>query len=196
MKTHNTGPGMKETAQAFSGLLQQSITAFGLLGSRSVEMLRGAVRTLAPGDDCCCEIPPPCWMPRPLGEVASHVCRGGTATLHFRVTNDSMTPRTMLIHATGDTKGVEITPLSLLIGPMQRDIATASFTVATDRPLGEERDLVLWFRGCREHFLRWTVIVGSRGADSCHEIEVNDGPDLIHHWYDHFYCNRSCLDGK
>jgi hypothetical protein len=25
---------------------------------------------------------------------------------------------------------------------------------------------------------------------------VEDCPDLLHHWYDHFYCNRPCTHGK
>jgi hypothetical protein len=24
------------------------------------------------------------------------------------------------------------------------------------------------------------------------EVEIEDCPDLIHHWYDHFYCERPC----
>jgi len=27
------------------------------------------------------------------------------------------------------------------------------------------------------------------------DIEIEDCPDLIHHWYDHFYCPRPCLGG-
>jgi hypothetical protein len=27
-------------------------------------------------------------------------------------------------------------------------------------------------------------------------VEVEDCPDLIHHWYDHFYCDRPCTDRK
>jgi hypothetical protein len=196
MKKHNAGPSIEETARTFGGLLQQGITTFGLLGGRSVQLFRGAVRALAPSDDCCCEIPPPCWMPQPLCDVASHVCRGGTATLRLRVTNGSMTPRTLLIDATGDATGVKVTPASVALGPMQRGMVVVSLTLGVEQPLGEERDLLIWVRGCREYFLRWTVTVASRGIDACEEVEIEDGPDLIHHWYDHFYCNRSCPRGS
>ena len=32
--------------------------------------------------------------------------------------------------------------------------------------------------------------VTNRGG--CHEVRVSDGPDHVHHWHDHFYCNRPC----
>jgi len=107
-----------------------------------------------------------------------------------------MTPRNALIAATGNTTGVKITPPNLALGPMQRAAAVVSLTIGVDQPFGEERDLLIWVRGCREHFLRWTITVASKGIDACQEVEVDDGPDLIHHWYDHFYCNRSCQRGS
>jgi hypothetical protein len=30
----------------------------------------------------------------------------------------------------------------------------------------------------------------------CNEVEINDCPDMIHHWYDHFYCHRHCQDQR
>jgi hypothetical protein len=36
------------------------------------------------------------------------------------------------------------------------------------------------------------VRVGRLCGASCPEVEVDDCPDNIHHWYDHFYCERGC----
>jgi phosphate transport system protein len=85
-----------------------------------------------------------------------------------------MTPRTLLIEATGDTTGVKVTPASLALGPMQRGMVVVSLTLGVDQPLGEERDLLIWVRGCREYFFRWTVTVASRGIDACEEVEVEE----------------------
>jgi hypothetical protein len=50
----------------------------------------------------------------------------------------------------------------------------------------------VWIHGCVEHAVRWTVRVAGRGGDSCNELDIDDCPDYVHHWYDHFYCARPC----
>jgi hypothetical protein len=141
----------------------------------------------------CCTIPPPCWMPRPLGECTSHVGQCKTACLRFRITNCDRVPRTVVVEATGPNSGkVTISPPSLLLGPMERGTVTACVAVPDDAKSGDESELLLWFRGCKEYYFRWTISVGTLGMDSCHEVEVCDCPDYLHHWYDHFYCPRPC----
>src|SRR5262249_11830013 len=51
------------------------------------QLLKSAGSQMKRSGKCSCDIPPPCWMPRNLGEVVTHVCPGGTATLRVRVTN-------------------------------------------------------------------------------------------------------------
>lgn len=196
MKKHGAPASLEETVQAFGGLVQHGTAAFGLLGGSSVQMIRGVLKTLLPSEDCNCEIPPPCWMPQPLGEVTSYVCEGGTATIRFRVANCSNTSRKINISVPGSKAGVKITQQDVNLGPMERAVVGVSLSVAVDAPCGERREIIIWFRGCREQFLRWTVEVASRGVESCSEVEVEDCPDLIHHWYDHFYCDRPCTDRK
>jgi hypothetical protein len=145
---------------------------------------------------CCCEVPPPCWMPRPLGDLSSHVCRGGTATVRLRITNCGITGTKVAVEAAGkpaDTQGVKIEPASLDLESMERGWITVSFTVPAEAGDCSCREILLWVRGCRNHFLRWKVCTAHRGADSCHEVWVEDCPDFIHRWSDHFYCYRSCL---
>jgi hypothetical protein len=144
-----------------------------------------------------CTIPPPCWMPQPLGECVSHVTQCNTACIRIVVTNCDRTRRTVTAHATGKSaQKVTISPPSLDLGPMERDTITACVAIPDDAKNGDRIESLLWVRGCKEYYLRWTVSVGTVGMDSCHEIEVCDCPDYVHHWYDHFYCVRPCPGGR
>jgi hypothetical protein len=197
MKKHNTRPPLGEAAEAAGGLLRQGVITFALLGGSSVRIIREFLQSLGPSEQCDCEILPPCWLPRPLGEATSYVCKGGTATLRLRVTNGCMNPQKLLVRVTGeDAAGVKLAPPVLNLGAMERGVVGISFPVALAAPCGETHEIIIWLHGCREHFLRWTIKVASRGVDTCDEVEVEDGPDLIHHWYDHFYCHRPCTDRK
>jgi len=141
---------------------------------------------------CGCRIPPPCWAPQPAGEVVSHVCPGGTATLRLCVTNCGAKGREVAIRAE-DGEGVTITPTGLGLRTMERKCVTVSASMAADAAAGHEREVILWVLGCQDHYLRWKIRAARRGADCCHEVEIEDCPDLIHHWYDHFYCERPCV---
>lgn len=147
---------------------------------------------LAPVTDGSCKIPPPCWMPQSIGDVVSHVCPGGTAVIRLHITNCGATGRDIMIEAKGETPGVTITPDNLSLGPMERKYITASVPIPASMTAGYEYEVLLWVHGCRDHYLRWIVKVATRGASCCHEVEVEDCPDPIHHWYDHFYCERPC----
>jgi hypothetical protein len=138
----------------------------------------------------CCKIPPPCWVPRELTAVSSHVCPGATATLRFRVTNSGMDARTITVEA---DQNASVNPPSLQLGPYQRGWVTVSYTVpATAAGNCESTEILVFVHGCKSYYLRWTVQTSKRGCDCCHEIEIEDCQDLVHHWYDHFYCQRPC----
>jgi hypothetical protein len=140
---------------------------------------------------CGCDIPPPCWAPQPIGDVDSGVCPGATATVRIHVTNCGATTRTMTFQAVGT--GVTITPASLPLGPMERGKVVASVTLPADADLGSRREVLVWVRGCHDHYLRWTIYAASRAECGCEEVHVSDCPDYVHHWYDHFYCDHPCL---
>lgn len=164
----------------------------GAAAGRSLLGTLGRSQLLRRPGACSCEIPPPCWMPRELRETTSHVCRGGTAVIRFRVTNRSVQPTEVTVDAVGDdAASVQVTPSKLTLAPLQRGVITASLQLPAD---GQEspRELLLRVHGCLEHVMRWTVREGRWGCDSCHEIDVEDAPDYVHHWYDHFYCTRPC----
>jgi len=143
----------------------------------------------------CCDIPPPCWVPQPLGDCVSHVCPCSTASLRLIVTNcDGYAKRQVAVEATGN---VTVSPPQVVIPPLERATIELSIAVPQGAKPGETFESLVRIHGCREYYLRWTVRVCNNlgfGScrDSCHEIAVEDCPDLIHHWYDHFYCPRPC----
>jgi hypothetical protein len=179
---------LADGAQLMVDLLDRGVR----LGADAMDTVRERARDgfelpSLPTASCGCDIPPPCWYPKAAGEVTSHVCRGGTATLRIRVTNCGPTPRAIQVEGEKDMK---VDPAALQLGPMERGVVTVSQTVAD----GQEH--LIWVRGCHDHFIRWTIETSKRGSDSCHELEVEDCPDYLHHWYDHFYCAHPCHGGR
>jgi hypothetical protein len=183
---------------SYTRLLQST-----LAGARSSEMMRSvtnameSLRKAAPQgmmkSACGCHIPPPCWAPQPLGSIVSHVCPGATATLRLCVTNCGYTRRAIRIDVPLDSK-ITVTPPAFMLEQLERECSTLSVAVPADAAKDSEKEYLVWVRGCKNHYLRWTVKVSSRGGCSCHEVEVEDCPDLVHHWYDHFYCRRPCTN--
>ncbi len=185
---------------AFSALLRAQVEyaqeLFQLVtGARvpGAEELRLALEQSLPKP--VCHVPPPCWMPKPLGEVTSLVNACGRACVRLVVTNCDRVPRSVTVRAEG-AEGVEVSPATLQLGPMQRATVEVCIRIPEDAAAGRRIDALVWVDGCRQHFLRWSVNVGTTGADSAHEIAVQDCPDYRHHWYDHFYCPRPCPAGR
>jgi hypothetical protein len=76
---------------------------------------------------------------------------------------------------------------------MQRGLSLVSLTTTKDADPGTEREVLVWVRGCHDHYLRWTVTVSTQRGWSDDDVHVEDCPDYVHHWYDHFYCDRPCV---
>ena len=160
------------------------------------QLLKSTSSQISRSGKCSCHIPPPCWMPRNLGDVVTPVCPGATATLRIRVTNCTTSPRDIQISPAGkpeDVRLIEVKPPSMPVGPMERGVFIVTATIPANANFGQEFEVLIWVRGCLEHYLRWTIKVAKRGADCCFEIDVDDCQDYLHHWYDHFYCERPCL---
>ena len=198
--------GSSSVADAFADLINQGVRAsremleafVGDPMERARQMTtRGTALATAAGREirgCSCDIPPPCWMPDQLGSVTSHVCPGATACVRLRITNCGMSSRDITVTAAGAQGSlVTIDPATITLAPF--DSGTVTATLRAPDQEGQPLHAQLWVRGCRDHLLRWTVDVSSRGCSSTHEIEIEDCPDLIHHWYDHFYCDRPCPGG-
>jgi hypothetical protein len=144
--------------------------------------------TFRRASQCGCEIPPPCWAPQQLEEKCSQVCPGGTATLRFRITNCGATERNFTIEG-----APIIVPASISLGSQERGYCVVSATVPPEAYYGYKNEYLVWIRGCRNHYVRWTVMASKHQDCECQEICVEDCPDPIHHWYDHFYCSRPCV---
>jgi len=206
---------MKSTTSTTSDLLQETISGVASLVEQgaqlTLDLLNGLTNTAsasigrpsgsaltsmlkAPSRHSCCKIPPPCWLPRSAGHVVSHVCAGSSASTWISVTNCGMGKRVITFDDAG--KGlVTFSPISLTLGPLESGDVKATFTppaTASDCEDGEQT-VIVWVHGCKEHYFRWTLKNVRRGVTcSCHEICIEDCPDYLHHWYDHFYCARPC----
>jgi hypothetical protein len=197
---------MDSQFEGVSAALMDLIKAEISLGSDFIKSVTGLDvpslgDTLRSGRDrmtkSCCRIPPPCWMPQPLGDCISHVGQCRTACVRLVISNCDRVARTVTVEAVDKSGKVTVTPASLTLGPMERGSISVCLAVPQHAADGTRYETLIWVRGCKEHFLRWTVSVGTVGFDSCHEIAVDDCPDLLHHWYDHFYCARPCrTDGR
>lgn len=217
--TNSTAADNLENA---SDLLQQTMTTFANLVEQSASLSVDLLNTLSsnmsnldfssmkmpaiPNLDlssmrmptvpsCSCKIPPPCWMPQSAGCVVSHVCPGSPATLCIRITNCGPVNRTIDFDDAGKN-AVTFQPNVLTLGPMETGLVTATLASSSSGCEGGEQTALVWIRGCKDHYVRWTVKTVKRGAACCHEITVEDCPDYVHHWYDHFYCPRPCTSQK
>ena len=184
---------MTTTAERIADLVERGVNA----GTSMLDSLvRNPIVASVPMPrlrGCSCEIPPPCWMPREHGPVRTHVCAGGTATLRLRLTNCSIETSRVEIHPAGAAAtAVKADPASLSLAPLERGVVSLSFATDAKDATGVEHEALIWIRGCVDHVVRWTVRISGRGGDSCQELDVDDCPDYVHHWYDHFYCARPC----
>lgn len=158
------------------------------------ELVTTLSQTAFTNSQSCCDIPPPCWMPVALSEIKSNTCPDASTVVRLLITNCDRVSRTVTVSAAGEAAGlVNLNPTTLVLGPKERGHVSAILKVPSEAAGCQEYEIILWIRGCKEHYLRWTVTVGNRGGNCCHEVEVEDCPDLIHHWYDHFYCVRPCI---
>ena len=140
---------------------------------------------------CGCEIPPPCWAPQPLGDFESEACPGNNALLRVTITNCGMTSRKFKVVPTN--AAVKAEPASLTLGPLEEGVVALTLAVPAGATKGQTQKSLVWIHGCKDHYLRWTVVAAEAGVSCCAgEVELEDCPDLIHHWYDHFYCERPC----
>ena len=124
----------------------------------------------------------------------SEACPGNKALLRLTITNCGMTARTIKVTATNAAVTVE--PASLNLGPMEEGEvnALARCSGGSDEgPDAEEPRLDPRLQGALPP-------LDGRGCGRLGQVlatdavEVEDCPDLIHHWYDHFYCQRPCLN--
>ena len=163
----------------------------------TIEALAGSVAAATPifgKQRSCCDIPPACWLPRSFGTFESRACPCGTALLRVQVTNCRPTTSKVGIQVSGNSGlDLKVTPESASLGPMERKWFTVAASVAEGACKGESYELVVRVSGCNAHYARWTIAVADGTSGTCIEARVDDCPDYVHHWYDHFYCDSPCF---
>lgn len=164
-------------------------------GARAARDALGGIRPRRSGS--CCDIPEACWMPKPLGEVTCRLKPGATGDVRLQVTNGDYSSHQVTAQSAGPNGGlVQFTPSQIVLGPKERTTILARFT-APKAPGTYE--VVLWVTVCSDHYLRWTVeVVDEKDCRDkpdccCFDVTVDDTPDHVVHWYDHFYCPKPCL---
>ena len=145
----------------------------------------------------CCDIPPPCWMPLSLGEIVCQMPAGDSGTLCLVVTNGDFRAHSYEFASTGKSAAaVAFSTASVTLGPKERVAVTATFTMPAEETSEDcrciDHEVLIWVRGCRDHYLRWIVEEAAALRPCCAEVAVNDDPDYVLHWYDHFYTLRPC----
>jgi hypothetical protein len=197
----SAGNALRDVARAYVNLLGVQMrlgrdlldTVMGAAPPELTAMARTATRTVqkratsAMGG--CCDVPPPCWMPRLLDDVVTCAPACRTARLTLVITNCGATRRVVTIAATG---GAKVEPASVTLPPYGRQTVSLSVDVPQSAAEGSTIESVVVVRGCHEWVLRWTVRVREGAVDPALSVAIDDCPDFRHHWYDHFYCARPC----
>ena len=181
------------------GLVKDVVAAQLAFGKELLSLLGASARNACDGLSglkmpvcgSCCDIPEACWMPKALGEVRCRMRPGGTGQVKLIVTNHDFRAHQVTAQSAGPDAGlVALTPAQIALGPKERTTIAAQFTAPQQAGTYET---VLWVSVCSDHYLRWTVEVGERENACCYEVTVDDSPDYVVHWYDHFYCAKPCL---
>jgi hypothetical protein len=185
--------------------LKSLLTAQLLLGKEVIKLagglsgVLGAVKGInLPKGHSCCDVPPPCWMPLSAGELRCCLRPGDSGTVCLVVTNGDFRAHTYQFAATGQSAAaVSFSTNSVTLGPQECIAVAATFTMPKESRTADcrciDQEALIWVRGCRNHYLRWTVDESSVAKPCSKEVVVNDEPDYVLHWYDHFYMPRPCF---
>lgn len=185
MSSDTSSVSLADAAKAVGDLLEQGTKlGMGLLESIKLPLPSKSC-------SCNCEIPPPCWAPQPVGDITTLACPGNKAVLRLHITNCGAIKRKISVDATD--KAVAVQPASLTVEPFEEETVVVSMDIPATANEGEKHKTIVWVHGCYLHYVRWTVEVTDKHASCADDVEVEDCPDLIHHWYDHFYCERPCF---
>lgn len=165
----------------------------------------GAKGLSLPKGSSCCDIPEPCWMPRSLGEITCTLASGQEGEVCLDIVNNDFRPHNYEIKPAGPDAGtvqVDQKDRAFILGPKERRTVSVRVTVPKvdhdqDRRESccecDDLDLLIWVRGCAEHYLRWVICRDEKAKKPCcHCVAVNDTPDYELHWYDHFHVMRPC----
>ncbi|HLL31493.1 MAG TPA: hypothetical protein VK403_10890 [Allosphingosinicella sp.] len=177
--------------QAVAAQLAFAGELLNIAGAGAQAVLGRLGRRKLPRRAQCCDIPEACWMPKGLGEIECELRPDGTGQVKLIVTNNDFRARNLTVRSAGAGAGmVTLGAVPATLGPKERVTVVAHFAAPGQHGTHEG---VLWVSLCSDHYLRWTIRVGERESACCYEVTVDDNPDYVVHWYDHFYCPKPCL---
>ena len=140
-----------------------------------------------------CEIPTPCWLPQPAGRCELTLTQGGTALVRLHVTNCDWRRHTIVVSASGRLAGwVAIDPTTQVLDPQETGMVLVTVRCPRDAEPGTTVTGPIVIYGCNVHVARLSVRVTRGATCAACDLCIEDCPDPIHHWYDHFYCFRPC----
>lgn len=183
---------LKDVVAAQMALSKEVVKLFSALAGDALSMLKDINM---PKGKSCCDIPQPCWMPHEVADICAELTPGGTQTIKITVTNEDFRPHNYTIMANGKDAGiVNFSANSLNLGPKERQSITATISVPAGLDVnGGPLEFVIWVKGCNNYYIRVALYVDNKPtAWKTNEFEVNDTPDYVVHWYDHFYCTKPC----
>jgi len=200
MTGQDVNAGTRALGDAIAALFAipaQMATSLAAGVSRSVPSARSGCScggaTCARCGPAGCEIPPPCWEPRPAGTCRLQLTPGATGTLRIHVSNCDWTRRVVLVTAIGRIAAfLKFDPTTLVVGPQECETFRITVRVPDGVKPGECFSGPVLVRGCVDHYIRLEVTVADCAGCTCCDVTVSDCADNIHHWYDHFYCARPC----
>ena len=177
-----------------------------VLGAGSALLFDGAKGLRLPAATNCCDIPAPCWMPKSLGEISCRLIEGDTGEVCLEITNEDFRAHTYNVDAAGpDAGAVQIagTDRQFVLGPKERRTVSVRAIMVKKQDDNPDRaqsccdsddlDLLIWVRGCADHYLRWIICRDEKKSKACcHCVTVIDENDYELHWYDHFHVLRPC----
>lgn len=178
------GPQSKALGAAIVGMLQGPAQVAASLANTLVQRARTGG----------CEIPAPCWEPQLAGTCTICVAPGGTAMIRVHLSNCGWDRQVVMITALGKIASwLTFMPTSIAMEPMERNLMLVKMQVPDNVKVGFSQTVPIIIRGCRDHYIRVDVTVAScPSVLNCCDVLVEDCPDNVHHWYDHFYCARPC----
>lgn len=140
-----------------------------------------------------CEIPAPCWEPQPAGTCCLDILPGCVGKIRVHVTNCHWSRQVVLVTAMGRLAGwMQLNPTTLVVDPQERRTVEVTVRIPEDTKPGQTFTGPLVILGCRDHYVRVEINVTECAAHTVCDAFIDDCPDHVHHWYDHFYCPRPC----
>ena len=140
-----------------------------------------------------CEIPPPCWEPKPAGTCRVELTPASSATIRVHLSNCGWSRQVVTLTALGKLAGwLTFSPTTLVLDPQELVTILVRVHVPDKAAIGQRFAAPVIIRGCRDHYVRLEVHVSDCVGQNCCDVAVDDCADNIHHWYDHFYCARPC----